>query len=73
MTLADFIDANQRDIDAAIGRVLGHVPRTAPCSCPRSGTDHTHSIPALDNAERRLWILNDEGLYRWARSEGVKI
>lgn len=23
--------------------------------------------------ERRLWILNDEGLYRWARSEGVKI
>jgi len=23
--------------------------------------------------ERRLWILNDEGLYRWARSCGVKI
>lgn len=23
--------------------------------------------------EIRLWILNDEGLYRWARSEGVKI
>ena len=23
--------------------------------------------------ERRLWILNDEGLYNWARSEGVKI
>ncbi len=20
--------------------------------------------------ERRLWILNDEGLYNWARSEG---
>ena len=28
--------------------------------------------PKNDN-ERRLWILNDEGLYRWARSEGVKI
>jgi heterodisulfide reductase subunit B len=27
----------------------------------------------LNNEERRLWILNDEGLYRWARSEGVKI
>jgi len=27
----------------------------------------------LNNDERRLWILNDEGLYRWARSEGVKI
>jgi hypothetical protein len=23
--------------------------------------------------ERRLWILNDEGLYHWARSEGVRI
>ena len=27
----------------------------------------------LNDCERRLWILNDEGLYRWARSEGVKI
>ena len=23
--------------------------------------------------ERRLWVLNDEGLYRWARSQGVRI
>ncbi len=27
----------------------------------------------LNYEERRLWILNDEGLYNWARSEGVKI
>lgn len=27
----------------------------------------------LNDNERRLWVLNDEGLYRWARSEGVKI
>lgn len=27
----------------------------------------------LNNEERRLWILNDEGLYRWARSAGVRI
>lgn len=26
-----------------------------------------------NDEERRLWILNDEGLYRWARSEGVDI
>ncbi len=26
-----------------------------------------------NNNERRLWILNDEGLYNWARSEGVRI
>ena len=25
----------------------------------------------LNNEERRQWIMNDEGLYRWARSEGV--
>lgn len=27
----------------------------------------------LNYGERRLWILNDEGLYNWARSEGVRI
>jgi hypothetical protein len=29
--------------------------------------------PYPNDKERRLWILNDEGLYLWARSEGVKI
>lgn len=27
----------------------------------------------INDEERRLWILNDEGLYNWARSEGVAI
>jgi len=27
----------------------------------------------LSEAERREWIANDEGLYLWARSEGVRI
>ncbi len=27
----------------------------------------------LNDDERRLWVLNDESLYRWARSEGVRI
>ena len=27
----------------------------------------------INNDERRNWILNDEGLYTWARSEGVRI
>lgn len=26
-----------------------------------------------NDEERRLWVLNDEGLYLWAKSEGVKI
>ena len=29
--------------------------------------------PFPNDNERRLWILNDEGLYNWARSEGVRI
>jgi hypothetical protein len=29
--------------------------------------------PIPTDAERRLWILNDERLYRWARAEGVRI
>ena len=27
------------------------------------------NIARLDDEERRLWVLNDEGLYNWARSE----
>ena len=27
----------------------------------------------FNDEERRLWVLNDEGLYNWARSEGVKV
>jgi len=26
-----------------------------------------------DAEERRLWVLNDERLYNWAKSEGVNI
>ena len=29
--------------------------------------------PRANDEERRLWIFNDEGLYLWARSEGVRI
>ena len=27
----------------------------------------------INDSERRMWVLNDEGLYRWARSERVNI
>lgn len=40
------------------------------CIARALGLDKT---PLPNDAERRLWILNDEGLYRWARSEGVRI
>lgn len=31
------------------------------------------NIGKLNDNERRDWIANDEGLYRWARSEGVRV
>lgn len=27
----------------------------------------------FNNRERELWLLNDERLYNWARSEGVNL
>ena len=27
----------------------------------------------LNDEDRRQWILNDEGLYQWAQSEGVRV
>lgn len=73
MRLQEFIRANRAELDAAINNVVGRVPRTASCYCPKSGTDHQHEPPKLSDRDRREWVLNDEGLYRWARSEGVRI
>lgn len=27
----------------------------------------------LNDQERRLWVLNDEGLYNWARHDGARV
>jgi len=27
----------------------------------------------LNNEDRRMWILNDDDLYKWAKRSGVKI
>lgn len=36
-------------------------------------TKRVPNHPKLNDKERRQWVLNDEGLYNWARSAGVKI
>jgi len=73
LSMRDFIRENRGEIDAAIKGVLNYVPSTASCSCPKSGTEHYHDDAALNDTERRDWIMNDEGLYNWARSEGVRV
>ena len=58
MTLREFIRQNRRELDECIAHAL------------RLPVDE---LPYRNDEERRLWVLNDEGLYNWARSEGVRI
>ena len=63
MTMQAFLRTNRIEIDASIRRAV--------TGQSRGQLDST--TPRLNDAERRLWILNDEALYNWARSEGVRI
>ena len=58
MSINAFIKKHRKEIDKCIIRALGGDPKA-----------HRYK----NDEERRLWVLNDEGLYNWARSEGVKI
>jgi hypothetical protein len=74
MTMREFIKQNRASLDECIQRARDFVPRTASCYCHKNGTDHLHTNErGINDSERREWILNDEGLYRWARQEGVRI
>lgn len=67
MRVADFIKANRSEIDAAINEVIyRHDGRGGRGTVP-------DTPPRRNDAERREWVLNDEGLYRWARAEGCRI
>lgn len=66
-SMRQFITENRHElnhcINAAIYRYngrggLGTIPEPAP----------KHSIEEI-----RQWVLNDEGLYNWCRSEGVRV
>ena len=67
MRMREFIKQNREALDEAINAALfrydgrggrGVVPDPA---------------PRRNDSERESWVLNDEGLYSWARSEGVRV
>ena len=71
-TMARFIDEHREELKESINKHLNFVPRQAGCDCPQRGTDHYHHDDhPLDDDDLHEWIINDEGLYNWARSEGV--
>ncbi len=72
-SLQDWIGEHREELRAAVGRVLGHVPKTASCYCPKSGTEHDHEPPPLDDDDLADWVANDEGLYKWALADGVDV
>jgi hypothetical protein len=39
----------------------------------RQEIDSIIDTPYHNDEERRQWVENDEGLYAWARSEGVRV
>lgn len=67
MTMRDFIRSNRDEIDAAINGVLYRYDGNG-----GQGTV-PDPPPQRNDSERRLWIANDEGLYNWARGEGVGV
>lgn len=67
MRMRDFIRENREELEAAVNGAMyrhdgnggaGTVPTPAP----------TYTADELED-----WIANDEGLYLWARREGVRV
>lgn len=65
-SMSEFIREHRTELDAAILSALYRY----------DGNGGRGTIPVdhekFNDSERRNWILNDEGLYNWAKSEGVR-
>jgi hypothetical protein len=67
MRFREFIKEHRQEIDNVINSVTyRHDGKGGRGTIPTPA-------PTYNDEERREWVLNDEGVYRWARSEGVRI
>jgi len=62
MKIRDFIKQNRKELDDHIISALTRYDKPG----------FKRNIK-LNDEERKMWIVNDEGLYHWARREGVRI
>lgn len=60
-SVREFINENKTELDAAITSAR-NVGRKTPLVTEK-----------LNNTDRHEWLLNDAGLYSWARSAGVNL
>lgn len=54
-------------------KTIGRWVKTHRASIDAAIRAQVPNVGRLNDDERRDWVLNDESLYTWARSEGVEL
>ena len=61
-----FIRENRAKIDARINETLSLSPGIR-------GRNFGIKTPKFNDNDRHVWLLNNEGLYLWAKAQGIKV